>query len=198
MENNEQRPRKRVTRKQLRQRQFGALAVIAFIVLLIFILIANGCSNTGGKDKDGKDNPAVTTTAPPVTTAAPPVTTVPVTTENPLAASVVLSKREMFIDVGEQDLSYISAYPPDTYEANEVWRSMDPTVATVDDWGHVTGVGKGETYIILSFDNNPTLEIAIRVSVAGGADAPEGVTVTQAVVQSGIMPEQTATSAAGV
>ncbi len=198
MENNEQRPRKRVTKKQLRQRQFGALAVIAFIVLMIFILIANGCSNTGGKDKDGKNKPAVTTTAVPVTTAAPAVTTAPVTTENPLAASVVLSKREMYLDVGEQDVSIISAYPPDTGEVNEVWTSMDPTIATVDDLGHVTAVGMGETYIILSFDNNPSIEIAIRVSVAGGAGAPEGGVATQAVVSSGVLPGETTTSAAGV
>ncbi|MBP3379499.1 MAG: hypothetical protein J6K77_01380 [Ruminococcus sp.] len=198
MENNEQRPRKRVTRKQLRQRQFGALAVIAFIVLLIFIFIANGCSNTGGKDKDGKNNPTATTTVAPATTIAPPVTTAPVTTENPLAASVVLSKREMYLDVGEQDVSIISAYPPNSSEPNEVWKSMDPAVATVDDLGHVTGVGKGETYIILSFDNNPDIEIAIRVSVAGGADVPGGGTVTEAVVTSAVMPDQTATSAAGV
>lgn len=198
MENNQQRPRKRVTRKQLRQRQFGALAVIAFIVLLFFVLIAKGCSNTGGKDKGGTDKPTATTTAAPVTTAEPPVTTVPVTTENPLAASVVLSKREMYLDVGEQDISYISAYPQGSEEANEVWTSMDPSVAVVDGLGHVTAVGKGETYIILSFDNNPGVEIAIRVSVAGGADDPEGVTVTQVVPSVGGMPEETATSVAGV
>lgn len=198
MENNEQRPRKRVTKKQLRQRQFGALAVIAFIVLLIFILIANGCSNTGGKDKDGKNEPTATTTTAPVTTIAPPVTTVPVTTENPLAAAVILSKREMYLDVGAQDVSIISVYPDGSSEPNEVWTSMDPTVATVDNLGYVTGVGKGETYIILSFDNNPGIEIAIRVSVAGGADAPEGGVATQAVVPSMILPEETATSVAGV
>lgn len=198
MENNEQRPRKRVTRKQLRQRQFGALAVIAFIVLLIFILIANGCSNTGGKDKEGANDPATTTTTAPVTTMAPPVTTAPVTTENPLAAAVVLSKREMYLDVGEQDISIISSYPPNTFEANEVWTSMDTSVAVVDSVGHVTAVGKGETYVILSFDNNPGVEIAIRVSVAGGADAPEGGVVTQIVPSVEGMPEETATSVAGV
>ncbi|MCM1528403.1 MAG: Ig-like domain-containing protein [Alistipes sp.] len=198
MENNEQRPRKRVTKKQLRQRQFGALAVIAFIVLMIFVLIANGCSNTGGKDKDGENKPTSTTTTAPVTTIAPPLTTVPVTTENPLAAAVILSKREMYLDVGAQDVSIISVYPEGSSEPNEVWTSMDPTVATVDSLGYVTGVGKGETYIILSFDNNPGIEIAIRVSVAGGADAPEGGTATQAVVPSMILPEETATTVAGV
>ncbi len=198
MENNEQRPRKKVTKRQLRQRQFGALAVIAFIVLLIFILIANGCSNIGGKDKDGEKNPTVTTTAAPVTTIAPPVTTVPVTTENPLAAAVILSKREMYLDVGAQDVSIISVYPEGSSEPNEVWRSMDPSVATVDGLGYVTGVGKGETYIILSFDNNPDIEIAIRVSVAGGADVPDGGTATQETTDTAIIPEQTVTTAAGV
>lgn len=172
MDNNtENRPRrKRVTKKILRQRQLGALALISLLILIFIVLIFKGCSNSGEGGRGSKQDATTTSTAA-VTTAAP-VTTVPTTTVNPLAAQVVLSKREMFIqNVGDQDISYISGYPEGSSESNEVWKSLDESIATVDGYGHVTAVAPGETYIILSFDNNPGVEIEIKVHVADGSGA---------------------------
>lgn len=170
MDNNtERRPaRKRVTRKMLRQRQFGALAVISFLVLLFIILIFKGCSG-GGEGGKNSDETATTTTTDYVTTTVPE-TTVTTTTVHPLASQVVLSKREMFLqNIGDSDISYISAYPDGSAEINEVWTSLDESIAKVDEWGHVTAVGPGETFIILSFDNNPGIEVEIKVHVADGS-----------------------------
>lgn len=172
MDNNaEKRPtRKRVTKKVLRQRQFGALAVISFLVLLFIILIFKGCSG-GGEGGKGSKEPATTTTTEVVTTTVP-VTTVATTTANPLALQVELSKREMFLqNVGDMDISYINSYPDGSAEINEVWSSLDESIAMVDEWGHVTAVGPGETFIILSFNNNPGIEIEIKVHVADGSGA---------------------------
>ena len=60
MENNynPQRPRKRVSRKVLRRRQFSALAVISFIILLIVVLASKGChksENSGNNKKNNKN-----------------------------------------------------------------------------------------------------------------------------------------------
>lgn len=158
--------RKKVTRQVIRRRQMGALAVITFLILMFFLLIFKGCSNDNDKKKD-KNQPAVTTTSTIATTTAP-ITTVTTTTTHPLASQVFLSKREMFINVGGTDISYITGYPTGSSEANEVWKSMDESIATVDSLGHVVGVGQGETFIILSFDNNPSIEIEIKVHVAAG------------------------------
>lgn len=159
--------RKRVSRKVLRRRQLGALAVIAFLVLLFVILVAKGCSSSGeGKGTEG-DVTTTTTTAPVITTAPVTTTTAPVTTINPKASNVKLSTRELFLDIGETGVSIIQSYPDaGTGEANEVWTSMDPSIATVDKYGYVTGVAKGQTYIILSFNNYPDIEIEIKVYVA--------------------------------
>lgn len=171
--NTDQRPRRRVTRKMARQRQLGALAIIAFLVLLFIILIFNGCSGSSEKEPNKKKEDATTTTSF-VTTTAAPVTTVATTTTNPLAAQVELSKREMFIDnIGDYDISYITQYPEGSEEINEVWKSEDESIATVDGYGHVTGVSEGETFIILSFDNNPGIEIEIKVHVASGSGDSE-------------------------
>lgn len=160
--------RRRVTRQVLRRRQFAALAVIAFVVLLFFILIAKGCSKSEDDKKPTvKTTTTTTTTATAATTAATTTATEAVTTENPKASNVKLSTREVFLDVGEKDVAIIQSYPDDqTGEANEVWKSMDESIATVDKFGYITGVSKGQTYIVLSFSNHPDIEIEIKVSVA--------------------------------
>jgi hypothetical protein len=172
-------PRKRVTRKVARQRQLTALAVIALIVLLIVVLIAKGCSNTDTKKKSGKSDTQATTEATEPSTEDPlaafptepevvPESTEP-TIDQALTAQVELSKRELFLQVGESDLSYINAYPDGSSEENEVWESSDASIAAVDKYGHVTGVSAGECYVILTFDNNPGVRIQIKVYVAGSA-----------------------------
>ena len=166
-----QRPRKRVTRQVLRRRQFTALAVIGLIVLLFVILIAKGCSKSDSGSKSKSETAAVTTTvpeqtAPAATEAATEAPTEAVTTANPAAAQVQLSKREIFVDIGQTDVSIIQSYPAGSSEANEIWESKDPTIASVDNLGHITGVSAGETYVILKFSNNPGIEIEIKVYVA--------------------------------
>lgn len=182
--------KKKVTKKVLRQRQLCALAVIALILLILIIALAKGCSSGPAEDPSTSDNPSTTsstTTTTETTTEATTTTTEPVTTTNPLAAQVQLSTRELFINVGATDVAVIQNYPEDCTEANEVWRSLDESIASVDTWGYVTGVSKGETFIVLSFDNHPDIEIEIKVSVADtsaavpednnisdGAETPEG------------------------
>lgn len=166
--------RKKVSKKVIRQRQLCALAIIALIVLIIIILIAKGCSNIGTGEGESSE-PPVTTTASVETepaTIPPETTTTVATTMNPLAANVQLDKRELFVTVGDESSSIyarILSYPDEsTGEVNEVWKSMDESIATVNSWGAVTGVSEGETFIILSFDNHPEVEIEIKVHVASG------------------------------
>lgn len=180
------RPRKRVTKKMLRQRQLGALAVIAFLVLFFVVLAFKACSKSGDEKKGGKQD--ATTTSTTFVTTTVPTTTVTTTTTHPLASQVILSRREMFITVGGSDISYIVGYPAGSAEVNEVWKSMDESIATVDSLGHVTGVSQGETFIILSFDNNPGLEVEIKVhvaDVAGATTAPQETIVITEVTAAG-------------
>ena len=189
------RPRKRVTKKMLRQRQLGALAVIAFLVLFFVVLGFKACSKSGDEKKGSKPQDTTTTTTFVTTTV--PTTTVTTTTTHPLASQVVLSKREMFITVGGSDISYITGYPAGSAEVNEVWKSMDESIAKVDSLGHVTGVAQGETFVILSFDNNPGLEVEIKVHVADVAGATttarETITITEVTAAGGVVSSFTTT-----
>ncbi len=171
--------RRRVTRKMLRQRQLGALAVIAFVVLLFVVLLAK-CTKGSGDSGSTKAEATTTTTTIAATTAPPVTTTVETTTAaNPKASNVKLSKRELFLDIGETDVPIIQSYPDaNTGEADEVWKSLDPTIATVNNAGYITGVSKGQTFIVLSFKNYPDIEIEIKVNVGDVGAAPAVATTT--------------------
>lgn len=98
------------------------------------------------------------------------------TTTHPNPPLVVLSKSEIFLNVGDTDISFITSYPTGSSEVNEVWKSMDESIATVDYLGYITGIDQGETFVVLSFDNNPGIEIEIKVHVSNTA---YGTTVTK-------------------
>ncbi len=173
--------RRRVTRKVLRQRQLAALAVIAFVVLMFVVLLAKCTRNMG--DESGSKAETTTTTSTTIVVTEPPAETTTVTTTaavNPKSSNVKLSKRELFLEVGETDVPIIQSYPDaGTGESDEVWKSMDPAIAVVNASGYITGVSKGQTYIVLSFKNYPDIEIEIKVNVGGG-DAPAIATTTLA------------------
>lgn len=177
-----QRPRKRVTREMARRRQLAAIGIVFFIL----ILIISGCAKACHKDDDdttkpgkGKKGATETTTSTiaeiptqqTVTEAATePPTEAP--TEAPDNSNVKLTTREIFLDnVGDVGISVIQVYPNGSTERNEVWRSSDESIATVDSKGYITARAPGECYIILSFDNNPNIEIEIKVSVADGTES---------------------------
>ncbi|MCR4639206.1 Ig-like domain-containing protein, partial [Ruminococcus sp.] len=144
------RPRKRVSRKTLRNRRLAALFIIAFVVLLFIILIAKGCSKSDKKAKPSKV-PSATTITTQATTTDPAISTTAVTTTT-LAEPVnesdfKLDKTSVYIEVGEQDTPMVQAYPNGTYESDERWSSGDPSIATVDSYGHIKGISPGVCYV---------------------------------------------------
>ncbi len=172
--NNSGKPRKRVTKQVLRRRQLTALAVIALIVLIFIILIASACTDHSTKPRDNSKNStttsATTTTTTEVMTEPPTTTstTAPIPTINAeLSAQVQLSTRELFLNTGESEMPLIYGYPDGCSEENEIWASSDTNIATVNEMGNVTAINAGECYIILKFNNNPAIEVSIKVTVTG-------------------------------
>ncbi len=177
--NNSGRPRKKVTKQVLRRRQLTALAFIALVVLIFIIFIAKACTDKSTKPE--KESKVSTTSATTTTTTTEPVTEPPTTTttapptptvDPELSAQVQLSTRELSLNVGESEMPIIYGYPEGCSEANEIWTSSDTNIATVDNMGNVTAMNAGECYIILKFDNNPAIEVQIKITVAG-SDTPE-------------------------
>lgn len=177
------RPRKRVSRKTLRNRRLAALFIIAFLVLLFIILIAKGCSKDDKKKKPSKVSSATTITTTSTTTDAAVTTTAVTTTTvaDPVNKSdFQLDKTSVYIEVGETDTPMVQAYPDGTYEADERWSSGDKSIATVDSYGHIKGISPGVCYVTLRSAADPKQEVMIKVTVRG--DGNDDTTTPQSNV----------------
>ena len=173
MDNNKydsHRPRRRVSRKTLRRRQLTALFILGFLVMLFVILIANACTKTSKNDKSDKKTTTTTQLTTVTTLTDPAITTTSVTTtmaEPVNKSDFKLDKYSVYLEVGETDTPMVQEYPDGSTESDERWSSGDKTIATVDDYGHITGVKPGICYITLRSAADPNQEVMIKVTVRG-------------------------------
>jgi D-alanyl-D-alanine carboxypeptidase len=187
MDNETRKPRKRVTKKMAQRRRLIALAIIALILLLGIILICKGCmACISSDDADGNKSSGITTaistTVNPALTQPVVTTTVPVTTVDP-NNKVELETYTMSFELGDTGaVAYITSYPENSDESNEVWSSSDENVATVNDYGYITPVGAGECIITISMDNNTGCYAEVKVTVTdpNGTVSGAGETATTA------------------
>lgn len=170
---NPQRPRKRVTRKVIRRRQITALVVIFVILIIGIILIANACSDKGGSSKNNNSASTTTTTTTSTTaiTTTTTTTTTPIVTADPddpnTITGLTLDKYEVNIEVGGTDMPWVTMTPESSTEKGEKWESSDVTIATVDQYGNITGVAPGTCYVTVTSTNNPIIHAKVEVTVTG-------------------------------
>lgn len=166
---NPQRPRKRVTRKVIRRRQITALVAIFAILIIGIILIANACSDKGSSSKKNDKPASTTTTTTAVTTTTVTTTTTPIVTADPAdpntITGITLDKYEVNIKVGGKDMPWVTMTPEASTEKGEKWESSDVKIATVDQYGNITGVSPGICYVTVTSTNNPIIYAEVKVTV---------------------------------
>ena len=102
-----------------------------------------------------------------------------VTKSESTVTEIKLSKYEMKISVGSSDISMVTMLPADAPNKKEFWTSSDPSVATVDEFGWVYGVGKGEWIVTVYSDDNHNVKAEIKVTVTDEAVEPPVYTFSQ-------------------
>lgn len=112
-------------------------------------------------DHTSRTRPAKTTKAARTTTTTAATTT----TTTGYDTNVKVNKTSVTIAVGETDYALPIEYPYGSDETNEQWHSNNPDIATVDNFGYITGVKPGSCVVWLTFDNNPEAEVGIKVEV---------------------------------
>ncbi len=78
---------------------------------------------------------------------------------------IKLSKYEMNILVGTNDISYVTMLPKTALNVEEVWTSSNPAIASVDRWGNVYGVSAGSCIVTVISKANPSVKADIKVTV---------------------------------
>ena len=80
-------------------------------------------------------------------------------------SKIELSAYELDIKAGKRGISMVTMYP-DTADKTEIWSSSDPNVATVDEWGNISGVSAGSCTITVKSASNPEVQADIKVTVS--------------------------------
>ncbi len=95
-------------------------------------------------------------------------------------SGITLDKSEISLTPGESSKLTATVTPPDATDASVVWSSGDENVATVDNTGKVTAVGKGETIITATTTDQgltATCKVTVTVPVTGISCDQESVTL---------------------
>lgn len=109
------------------------------------------------------DEPPVTTNT--TTETNPITTTTTTTTTNVKVTEILLSKYEMTIPVGKEDISIVTMLPYDAVTKDEIWISSDETIATVNKYGWVKGISVGECIVTVYSVSNPEIKAEITVKI---------------------------------
>lgn len=87
-------------------------------------------------------------------------------TDSHKITDIKLDKYEMDLEIGENDIAYVTMYPETAKDKREIWSSSDESVAIVDNEGFVTAKGEGKCIITVKSTANPDVyeEIVVRVT----------------------------------
>jgi len=86
-------------------------------------------------------------------------------------SEIKLTKTEMNISVGGKDISYVTMLPESVSNKDEIWTSSDEKIASVDQWGNVTGVSAGTCTVTVTSADNPEVKADIKVTVTKDSSA---------------------------
>ena len=80
--------------------------------------------------------------------------------------SVTLDKEEVNIQVGLPDMPIVTMYPTTATDKGELWETDNPSIATVNGYGLITGVGIGVCHVTVTSKDNPEAKATVTVKVA--------------------------------
>lgn len=123
---------------------------------------------------------------PGATTAVP---TQPAPTDangNKLVTAISLDTYAVTVEVGESEMPWVTMTPEEAPDKGEIWVSSDTSVATVDDYGHITGVKEGTCVVTVTASANPQVIAEVQVTVVKKATTMPG-TATEVTYIQGIL-----------
>lgn len=111
----------------------------------------------------------VETTAPVTETEAPVETAPPHPVSGHVSVTgITLTTYEVNLAAGDTQMPWVTMYPANATDKGEIWTSSDTSVATVDMYGNITGVGTGSCTVTVKSKDNPSVYADVAVKVSGG------------------------------
>lgn len=101
--------------------------------------------------------------------------TLPETTEEETTApapihvsveGITLTVYELYLEAGQSQMPIVTMYPENATDKSEIWVSSDDTVAAVDMYGNITGIGAGSCVVTVTSADNGAVSASVSVSVS--------------------------------
>lgn len=104
--------------------------------------------------------------------------------QNTRVNDIYLTKYNVKIPVGGKDISYVVMLPSDAPNKDEIWTTSDENIATVDQWGNVTGVSEGNCVITVTSVDNPEVKADIKITVTDNSKIKQvnGITYVDGIL----------------
>ena len=169
-----------MTKLPLRQYEKGTIMKRKLIAAFLCLFVLSSCRSVQSNvsaDSTGENTAPVTTDreteaeSVPDTTVAEtdPETTAP--EDDYEIEKIQLDRYEVSLTVGKSEMPMVTMLP--TSAANEylgeIWESSNESVATVNKYGNITGVGEGECTVTVTSENNPNVKAEVKVTVKADA-----------------------------
>ncbi len=168
------------------KRQFlGALSGVLAVLLLVCCLAA--CASSGEREgsSSGQDSsfssrqesssaassansqvePASQASSQMESSAVSEVSQITQPAEPVQVTGITLTTYEVNLDLGKSQMPIVTMTPADAADKGEIWTSSDPSIATVDGLGRITGVKAGSCTVTVTSTSNPAVSAQVAVTV---------------------------------
>lgn len=97
---------------------------------------------------------------------------------------ISLTFYEVTLPIGGSKMPIVTMLPADAPDKGEIWTSSDESVAIVDAYGNITGVGEGNCTVTVASSANPEVKANVNVKVEAAPDVPvaDGVTYIDGIL----------------
>ncbi len=168
------------------KRQFlGALSGVLAALLLVCCLAACASSGEGESSSSGQDSsfssrqesssaassansqvePASQASSQMESSAVSEVSQITQPAEPVQVTGITLTTYEVNLDLGKSQMPIVTMTPDDAADKGEIWTSSDPSIATVDGLGRITGVKAGSCTVTVTSTSNPAVSAQVAVTV---------------------------------
>ncbi|MDD6095029.1 MAG: D-alanyl-D-alanine carboxypeptidase family protein [Clostridia bacterium] len=170
-------------------------------LILSILLLFCGCQKIEDKSNDAESTgetvtkapenvdtakPASDTTAQEDTTLAENTDTVPDDGKVHVTA-ISLDKYEVSLTVGSNDMPMVTMSPANAENVAEIWESDNTAVATVSQYGRITGVSEGTCTVTVTSADNNSVKATVKVTVKANNSTNTGGTVEGATYIKGML-----------